>query len=790
MVAESVLKHRPALPGTVRGLWSRTKRPIGAVLIGLLAGALPVTAGLPASATVPTMATTQTPAVASSNAVNLSVAPTTLEPLRAGQDLIVTVTVENATSNTIPAGTIDLFLAERALISRNTLNGWLDPEKSSKPGDLMLSEPMTVSIQPDSTEIFTLTVPADSVGLTSGNAWGARGIAATLNTGDKVRAEGRGTFVWYSDEEVTPVNLSVIMPITVPAQATGLITAKALEAFTAPTGVLSRQLDGVVGGPVTIAIDPMIIASIRILGRAAPPGAIAWLNRLDQAPNDIFPLSYADTDLALQAQAGVESLLAPTSFEQSIDPALFAATDQAESPPSDPGASSATGTPVPSTDQPATPSDGTPPTSEELLAWEYSATDIGWPAEGAVASADLDVFMAGGLNTTILGGSNASGAAPDFTPDAPIGLGTGKGLGLVVDDPLAAALRTAAAATTDDSWREAMSEVSSQLAVVSAERPGTERTLLATLDRGWPPSAERLTDTIDALAGLLWYAPSTLPEVRASVPAEEVTFDSQAEPKDRVALATRLLEREKEVTDFSSALSDPVVVTGTQRLDLMALLSTSWVPQETAWTDAVGTSLAASTGLLESITVATKGPINVVGSQVDIPVTLDNALNQAVTVMVRVVPSNGRLLVGEAVESTIEAQSARTVTIPVTAAVGNGAVTLRVTLLTPAGTIISQPSLIPINVRADWEGLGSLLFAAFVVLFFGFGVWRNFLRRRRERAAPEAGDEPDTGDDPEPQAGTAAQPAPDLEPESGPADAAPDPLTPARAGDVPTEPRD
>ena len=788
MVAETVLKHRPALPEAVRGLWSRTKTPFGAVLIGLLAGVLPVAAaGLPASATAyPTApAATQAFTAAATNAVNLRVAPTTLEPLKAGQDLTVTVTVENATSDTISPGTIDLFLAERALISRNALKSWLDPEKTLKPGDLMLSEPMTASIQPDSTEIFTLTVPAGSVGLTSGNAWGARGLAATLSTGDRIRAEGRSTFVWYSNEEVTPVNVSVIMPITVPAQSTGLITAKALETFTAPTGVLSRQLDGVFDRPVTIAIDPLIIVSIRILGSAAPPSAIAWLNRLDQAPNDIFPLSYADADLALQAQAGATPLLAPTTFDQAIDPALFAATDQSTPQASEPATPSATETTVPSTDPPAPPSDGTPPTTEELLSWEYSATDIGWPAEGTVASSDLDVFTASGLNTTILGGSNASGAAGDFTPNASIDLGTGNGLGLVVDDPLAEALRSAAAARTDDAWRDAMAQVSSQLAVVSAERPGTARTLLATFDRGWPPSADRLTETIDALAGLLWSAPSTLQEVRASVPADEVTFDSQAQPEDRIATASGLLVREKAVTDFSTVLSNPVVVTGTQRLDLLALLSNSWMVQEASWMDAVDTSLAESTALLNSITVATKGPINVVGSQVDIPVTLDNSLDQAVTVMVQVVPSNGRLLVGDAVESTIEAQSARTATIPVTAAVGNGAVTLRVTLLTPAGTVLQQPALIPINVRADWEGLGSLLFAAFVVLFFGFGVWRNILRRRRERAEPESPDHREPEPDTEPQPEAEVAPAP----ESRPADTVPNPLAPLGAADVPTEPR-
>jgi hypothetical protein len=713
--------------------------PIGVVLIGLLVGVMPVASdalplGLPAAAHAATTAVNHeavTHKAVTNNAVSITVAPTTLKPLQAGENLNVIVTIKNGTRDAIAPGTLDLYLAERALISRGALTNWLHPEKSSKTGDLLVSQAMQGSVQPDSTEILTLTVPADSVGLASGNAWGARGLAITLSTNGTVRAQGRGTFVWYSGEVVTPVNLSVIMPITAPEQSTGLIPSKSLESFTSPTGVLTRQLDGVLDRPVTIAIDPLIIVSIRILGNSAPPSATAWLNRLDQATNDIFPLSYADADLALQAQAGAPTLLTPTSFAQAIDPTLFTTPPTATPAPS---TAAATDTPVPSTTPPSTPIVGTLPTSEQLLAWDYTATDIGWPAEGAVETSNLGVFAASGLNTTILAGANTTHAESDFTPSAPLALGTG--LGLVADDPISSALRKAAMSTTDDAWREAMAEVSSQLAVVSAERPGTARTLLATFDRGWPPTAARLGETLDALRTLSWYAPATLEQLRTSTPATDVSFDSKTEPAERVALARRLLEREQQVGAFSSALADPVIVTGNHRLSLMALLANSWSAQPGGWADAVASSLASSEKFLGAITVSTKGPINVVGSRVDIPVTLDNALDQAVTVRVQVVPSNGRLLVGRDVEATIEAQSASTVKVPVTAAVGNGDVTLRVTLFTPAGTAIAEPSLIPINVRADWEGLGALIFAGAVVVFFGFGVWRNVLRRRREHSEP------------------------------------------------------
>jgi hypothetical protein len=76
--------------------------------------------------------------------------------------------------------------------------------------------------------------------------------------------------------------------------------------------------------------------------------------------------------------------------------------------------------------------------------------------------------------------------------------------------------------------------------------------------------------------------------------------------------------------------------------------------------------------------------------------------------------------------------------VPVSAAVGNGDVVLRVTLFTLNGTPLGQPAPIDVSVRADWEGVGASIFAVLVVGFFGFGIWRNIVRRRRERAGEES----------------------------------------------------
>ena len=707
--------------------------PLSVVLVGVLVGLLVFASSvlLPSSTGSSSHAATSEP----TDTVRIVVAPSTSALLRPGQDLQVTVTITNSTTDVIPVGTLDLYLAERALTTRSALGNWLRPEAAGNPGTVLLSEPTKAEIRSGDSATLGLTVPAASVGLGTQNVWGSRGIAATLTTDGDLQAEGRGTFVWYPREAVTPVNVTVIMPITTPEGSTGLIPATALETFTSSTGLLSRQLDGVIDRPVAIAIDPMIIASIRILGSSAPSGARDWLDRLANATNDIFPLSYADADIALQAQAGVGTLLAPTSFDQAIDPTLFTTppvavgkTPGTASPEPDP-----TAAPSPTPTQ--TPGAGTPPTSTELLAWDYSATGIGWPSAGVVARAHLDVFAASGLTTTILDGTNVSQADDSVTPNTAVTLGDGLGTGLVTDDALQSAIRAAAMATTDDAWREAMAETYAQLAVVSAEQPGTTRTLLATFARGWPPTSDRLSETLDALDAVPWQTPATLQATLRSVPAGDVSFAAQAEPEANVGLARRLLQREAEVAAFSTALADPVAVTGAHRLDLLALLATSWAAEPDVWQDAIEASLVASSEILHSVSVTTRGPINVVGSKVPLPITLRNELDQSVTVRVQVVPSNGRLLVNRDIESTIDADSARIVTVPVTAAVGRGDVTLRVTLFTPTGVLVNQPALIAVNVQADWEGLGAIILAILVVLFFGFGVWRNIVRRRKERAA-------------------------------------------------------
>ncbi|OJX64103.1 MAG: hypothetical protein BGO95_02365 [Micrococcales bacterium 73-13] len=102
----------------------------------------------------------------------------------------------------------------------------------------------------------------------------------------------------------TPTRLAIVVALAAPPRASGLIPADELAALTADDGALAEALESVGAERVTLAVDPLIAASVNALGADAPASALAWTTRLDRAPQDRFPLLTADADPTLLRQAG------------------------------------------------------------------------------------------------------------------------------------------------------------------------------------------------------------------------------------------------------------------------------------------------------------------------------------------------------------------------------------------------------------------------------------------------------------------------------------------------------
>lgn len=737
------------------------------VATALIAGAAFATPAHAETAPVPT-------ASSATDTVRIAVAPAGGGVVAAGSDLSVTVEITNPTSADLAAGSVELALDASALTDADTLEAWLDGPAEGSDAAVAAGGTATVEVEPvgaaatpgvaaGATETVQLTVPAAELDL---GAWGVHPFEATLTVDGTAQATATGSIVARTGrDDPVAAGVTVIAPLTSVPSTTGLIQAAALEAYTNDTGVLTRELDAVVDRRVTIAVDPRIIVSIRALGSTAPASAVAWLERLAQASNPIIPLSYADSDLAGQQQAGAPAVLQPTSFAYALLPKNFtdvsdlieptstpSATSEGSAPaavdPAGPGAPTGSGT-APETE--ATPSPTpTPaptaevPTLEQLLDWDYTSTAIAWPRAGTATAAALPFFAASGLTSTLLDSQQViAGDGPALPLDA---TATAEGGAvLVADHGVSRAMQDVLAATGDVARGEAVSELASTLGLAAQAGPqdaaaaesgpggsGTARQVIAVLDRD-SMNLQSIDQVLGAVDALPWIRSIPLQAVLDRAPTQSVSVVDAPESEERLAQIRTLLGGANAIDAFATIAADPARLTGETRADLLALLSNSWVANQGGWNVAVDTAATETADLLDSVAIVEGSDINLLSNQAPLPVTISNDLDQPVTVTVHVTTSNGRLVIDENdVPVTVEANSRKGAQIPVTA-VANGSVTLSFQLLGPNGELISNPSPVTVNVSADWETWGTVFVAIAVVLVFGAGIVRLTLKRRKAR---------------------------------------------------------
>ena len=679
----------------------------------------------------------------------LTFAPAANGVLAPGQDLVITGTIANPTATAIVAGSASIVLNHSALRSRVDLSNWLAPASTST-GDALGSEVLvapTPEVPAGRTVPMQFTVPAASINFGSrASTWGTRTIALRVTAGGTEIGQARSSIVWNPGTGVQQTRLALVMPLTVPQSSNGLIPSDLIASYTADGGLLAQRLDAVFDQPgIAIAIDPRILASIRILGDSSPPSASAWLKRLEAASNSTFALSYADSDLAAASQAKATRLLAPTSF--TIDATHFTGAPTATAS----NTASSTPTPVPSNGS-GTGSGSTVhslPDLVSLQAFNYTLPGVAWPASGSVVEGDLNSFEAGGLSTAILGSGNVAYGDLGYTPSSAARVG--KHQALVSDDALSTYLDAAVGAATPALWGTAMSELSSAIAVVSLERPAVTRTLLATFDRSPPGTDTRLAQTISALATLPWAASAPFSEVNAAFGSGSAVLPTTAslaakpEPAARIATVAALLAAETTAGNFSSVLADPTRITGERRLGLLALLSNSWTGDDT-WGAATNKYLSTSNRYVtKSVMIARSSATVFTSRNSPLPITVTNELPWPITVYVTVrSPSNIITIDRDRVELVVEAQSQAKTTVPVTSN-ANGPVTLTVSLSSATNVQITTPATIDVDVQAQWETAFTAIVAVLVIGVFGFGIYRTIAKRRKtKRAMDDTGPAADT----------------------------------------------
>ncbi len=353
------------------------------------------------------------------------------------------------------------------------------------------------------------------------------------------------------------------------------------------------------------------------------------------------------------------------------------------------------------------------------------------PRDNTVTESTMDVFRASGIVTTVLSNGNVR------TRDDATALGGAATIGgasvLVSNAALSGAIREAVAAESPAPWQARIATVNAHVSLLAAKDPA--RPIAVVLDRAGAATNNCLSETLASLAASPSFAPAPLDNALNARPATNYTIVDTQENEKRLSSVRALFGDEAQAQMFATAIDKPVLITGSQRLSLLALLANSWA-ESPDWSDRVDTQRTTTTKLVQSVEIVPASTVNLVNREGSIPVTVRNRSVYPVTISVMATPSNSRLEVDNPrfQPTRIDKDTQDQALVPVKAQLGNGEVTLRLALLSPTMTPIGAAVSVPINVRAEWETVGTVVVGALVVVFFGFGVTRNIRKRRRLRS--------------------------------------------------------
>jgi hypothetical protein len=684
------------------------RRPVK-LLSGVLAAAfLLAIAGIggPASAVAPTAK------------VTVSLTTVGSGDLGSGEDLRVFVTLSNATSAATAAATATVSVAGEPVSSRSSLAGWFSGANKTNLAATSEATTPVPAVAPGLSTGVQLSVAAASLPFRSA---GVYPISVSVASGGTVLGTARSAVAWNVTAGA-PVPVAIAVPLTVPAGESEFLTATQLADYTSPTGVLTRELGDVQNSQVAVGIDPRVIASIRILGNSAPQTARDWLNELQDLPNETFPLAWADADLTAPLHAGQTSVLETKTLTYAINPNLFPVTG---------GPSTPTATPNPGPVEPVVP------TNASLIYWNYTLPLLSWPAENSVETSDLAILNQADITSLILPSTNVdldsstglSGAAAK----------DGNTRIAVSDAVLSGYLRTAIQSPTRATSTEAMTELTTTLALVSLESGASPRPVVLTLGRDWANEDTNFERSVSDIESRPWDSAATLSSVFDRDPTQ-VSLVKRAESSSRIALVAAMLADEQKVVSFAPIAADPDALTSAMRLKVLSLLSNEWTTK--TWTPAAQALRTQMTKVVESVQVDPSSPVTAFADQTTLPVKVSNDLDQDVTVQLSVRSSTTLVSIGKKYRLqsvTVEAGSQSRVQVPIQA-LSNVKAQIVATLFSSTGVQIGRSVTIKVDVQAGWETIGTLIFAALVAGLLAFGIIRN-VRKRRKAPREDGADE-------------------------------------------------
>lgn len=643
------------------------------------------------------------PAAAADDPFPVRVEITSIDPvvLRPGEDLTVRATLHNDGDTELEHASAVLRINRFRISTRDDVEAWADRPDTDVVGNRddatqVLDDPLAPGASAD----VTLTVPAAEVGLLDlPGVWGPRGLAVEARDSGVRTGITRSFVLWYPEESVTPVPVSVLLPVAGPT-TDPLATAatNTLDALTDPAGRLGRTLAAAqVDNAIGIAADPALVEQARAGGTQSQ----SWAQALVAATgrHDTFTLPWSDPDVAAVAHADESSLLdVAVDRSQASDvlgtgrrTVVWAAPDQALDGPTTTLAAGA-----------------------DALAAIAPTPAVG--AESSVAHARM---------------STTSGALDRLVPD-----GT---LSAMLVDPSTVQAGTTSATTAQRALAE--------LAVIAREDEASPGPVLLAPGRDQVPDPVAVETVVHALRTAPWVQVdpvSTLlvgTATRVDAPTGRVTANDEI-PTSQV---TTLAETRAHAVDFSAVTPDPATLLAGVDEETLAPLALAWR------TDPPGRTTLAK-GVVKSVTERTVGlsiaplsDLNVISAEAPVRVTLRNELEVPATVQLVMTPRKACLQVDPIDAVTIDPASSAIVAVNLRAT-ANCDVTVTATLESTDGDVVAAPRQFTARVSPTIESVGTYAVGALLVVGLVLGIVRTVRRgqsaRRGARTEAETGPAP------------------------------------------------
>lgn len=640
-------------------------------------------------------------------AAALIVAPDDGGIVRSGRDLGVTITVTNTGSERLAAGRIALSLQQEPVASTSTLLaeiakpsqvllGILTPTTAEVPA-LGAGADATVRARVDDAVLSSILSPAS----------GAR-LLYTRYTSGTLKAFAESSVVRMASTSAATVGLGVVIPVLAPAGTTGVVDAATQQTLAAADGAWGRALRAAEADPAaTIALDPAVLASIRLAGDPAT-SAGGFLDALERLQNQVIRLPYADGDVTLQRAAGRSSTVAPSSFA-----GIAVAATQTATPTPTPAGTAGTGTDA----------------AEDLTAWNWSDQAVVWPVPHTASARAVTALGAEGA-AVLLPSDDVRDTAERRTAGPVAVAGSAR---LLVADATASALLLAASAD-GPSGQAALSTLTGLLATAAVTNETTA--VLATVGR--TGDTGRLDRALALLGRQPWIVGRSLFDLAGQQQQEQVQIAQRSVPSERVNVARSLLSAERAVQQLGRSITtDAAVVTDPQRLALAGLLSAGWRSDDTGWRRAAGAAETAFEDVVGQVHLTEGSENTAIGTDGVLRVTVVNDLPEPVSMVVRVSAGNGRLQFdGGETTVAVPAGGQNAGKLPYRS-ITNGRTTVALTLETKDGAVVDD-GVRQFTVRAGFDTIVAVVLLTALGLLLALGVYRNVTRRRQPRTATPA----------------------------------------------------